>query len=143
MNSLIKSLFKFWDGIHPKNPYERLGKAEKAKAVRVSKGHVPIKSLFKFLDGIHHKNYERLGKAKKAKAVRVSNSGHVPMYVGKEEKLYEVPVKFLSLRSFQELLEHSQTVVDDLDIKNDGPIVLTCSTDVFDRLLREANAKIA
>jgi hypothetical protein len=107
MNSLIKSLFKFWDGIYPKNPYERLGKAKKAKAVRVPKGHVS-------------------------------------MYVGKEEKLYEVPVKFLLLQSFQELLEHySQSVVDDLDIENGGPIVLTCSTDVFDWLLREANAKIA
>jgi hypothetical protein len=105
MYSLIKLLFKFLDGVHPKNPFERLGKAEKAKAVPVPKGHVP-------------------------------------MYVGKEEKLYEVPVRFLSFRSFQDLLARSQPVVDDLDIKNDGPIVLTCSTDVFDRLLREARRSV-
>jgi hypothetical protein len=102
MHSLTNSLFKFSDGSRPKNPYERLGKAEKAKAVRVPKGHVPV-------------------------------------YVGKEEKLYEVPVKYLSLQSFQALLAQSQPA-NELDIKNDGPIVLTCSTDVFDRLLMEAKA---
>jgi len=95
-----------------------------------------IKSLFKFLDGILNPYGREAGEVPK---------GHVPMYVGKEEKLYEVPVKFLSLRSFQELMYqyHSQPVVDDLDFKNDGRIVLVCSTDVFDRLLSEANAKIA
>lgn len=96
--------------------------------------------LFKFLERIHPKNrYERLTLAGKAKAnaVRVPK-GHVALYVGKEEKRYEVPVKYLSLRSFKELLAQSQP--NELDIKNDGPIVLPCTTEAFNMLLREAKA---
>ncbi|XP_059428723.1 auxin-induced protein X15-like [Corylus avellana] len=87
--------------------------------------------LFEFLERIHPKNrYARLTKAKKAKAnaVRVLK-GHVALYVGKEEKRYEVPVKYLSLQSFKELLAQSQPY--ELDIKNDGPIVLPCTIELY------------
>lgn len=97
-----------------------------------------LNSVFKFLDGSRPKNpYGRLTKAEKAKGVQVPK-GYVPVYVGKEEKMYEVPVKYLSLRSFQEVL--AQSLPNELDNKNDGPIVLACTTEVFDRLLREAKA---
>jgi SAUR family protein len=99
-----------------------------------------FKWLFKFLERIHPKNrYERLTLAEKAKATAVRvPKGHVALYVGKEEKRYEVPVKYLSLRSFKELLAQSQP--NELDIKNDGPIVLPCTTEAFNTLLREAKA---
>ncbi|GLT55319.1 hypothetical protein SLA2020_284530 [Shorea laevis] len=98
-------------------------------------------SLNWLIDLIHPKNRrERLTKAEKAKsngAVRVPK-GHVALYVGKEKKRYEVPVKYLSLPSFEQLLAQSQP--NELDIKNDGPIVLPCTIDTFNRLLWEAKA---
>ncbi|KAB1224615.1 hypothetical protein CJ030_MR2G009976 [Morella rubra] len=71
MQYLMKRLMKYFNRSNPKTPYKQLVKVEKARPVRVHKGHVPI-------------------------------------YVGEEEKIgYEVPLKYLSLPSFQELFVQS------------------------------------
>ncbi|KAJ0113411.1 hypothetical protein Patl1_01011 [Pistacia atlantica] len=62
--------------------------------------------------------------------------GYIVMYVGEELKRYQVPLKYLSLPKFQELIMQSQG--DDLDVKVDGPITLACTTETFDKLLKLA-----
>lgn len=66
--------------------------------------------------------------------------GYVAMYVGEERKRYEVPVKYLSLPKFQELMMNSQDE-GDLDFKIDGPITLTCTTEKFEELLKLAKKR--
>ncbi|KAJ9185679.1 hypothetical protein P3X46_005279 [Hevea brasiliensis] len=64
---------------------------------------------------------------------RLARRGCVAVYVGEESKRYEVPLQYLSIRSFQELIlqwEH-----DDLDTKIEGPIKLLCSTAFFEEQL--------
>ncbi|CAK7341489.1 unnamed protein product [Dovyalis caffra] len=63
-----------------------------------------------------------------------TRSGYVAMYVGKEGKRYEVPVKYLSNPVFQELLRRSQH--QDLDYKIEGAIRIPHSTAFFDQFLR-------
>ncbi|CAK7341487.1 unnamed protein product [Dovyalis caffra] len=60
--------------------------------------------------------------------------GYVAMYVGKEGKRYEVPVKYLSNPVFQELLRRSQH--QDLEYKIEGAIRIPHSTAFFDQFLR-------
>ncbi|GMI92967.1 hypothetical protein HRI_002966000 [Hibiscus trionum] len=63
--------------------------------------------------------------------------GYVAIYVGQEAKRFEVPIKYLSLAVFQELLIRSQG--DDLDAKIDGPIrIAFCSSERFKQLLKDA-----
>ena len=94
--------------------------------------------LMKYLGRSHPQNsYKLLGKAEEEKTFR-AQKGHVTIYVRNLEKRYEVPLKYLSLPSFQELIVQSQP--DELDIKIDGPIVLACSTEVFDQFLSMAKA---
>ncbi|KAB1224620.1 Auxin-induced protein X15 [Morella rubra] len=95
-----------------------------------------INRLIKYLGRSHPRNpYSQLGKPEKENTVR-AKKGHVMMYVGKVGKRYEVPLKYLSLPAFQELIDQSQP--DELDITIDGPIVLACSTEVFDQFLSMA-----
>ncbi|KAJ4728567.1 SAUR-like auxin-responsive protein family [Melia azedarach] len=79
-------------------------------------------------------SYERLEGYKTAQA----RKGCVPMYVGEEhKKRYDVPVKYLSLPRFKELMEQSEDA--DFDFKIDGPINLGCTTEAFDQLLKQAS----
>ncbi|KAB1224613.1 Auxin-induced protein X15 [Morella rubra] len=97
-----------------------------------------INLLIKYLGRSHPRNpYNQLGKEEKENTVRVKK-GHVMMYVGEVEKRYEVPLKYLSLPAFQVLIDQSQP--HELDIKIHGPIVLACSTEVFDQFLSMAEA---
>ncbi|KAJ4728568.1 SAUR-like auxin-responsive protein family [Melia azedarach] len=67
-----------------------------------------------------------------------ARKGCVPMYVGEEhKKRYDVPVKYLSLPRFKELMEQSEDV--DFDFKIDGPINLGCTTEALDQLLKQAS----
>lgn len=68
-----------------------------------------------------------------------SARGHIVMYVGEDLKRYQVPLKYLSLPKFQELI--MQSLGDDLDVKVDGPITLACTTETFDRLLKLARSR--
>ena len=72
-------------------------------------------------------------KEEKARAHYLSKKGHVAVYVGKEKKRYELPVKYLSHHAIQDLMVQSQH--GDLEPKIEGPIVLACKTQFFDRLL--------
>ncbi|KAK9986277.1 hypothetical protein SO802_031228 [Lithocarpus litseifolius] len=72
-------------------------------------------------------------KDKKASGNHLSRKGHVAVYVGKGKKRYELPVKYLSHPTIQELMVQSQH--GDLEPKIEGPIVLACGTQFFDRLL--------
>jgi SAUR family protein len=78
--------------------------------------------------------YKQLNmKSEKAKTNQVSRKGHVALYVGKEKKRYEVPVKYLLHPSIQKLIIKSQH--GDLETKIDGPIELECKAQFFDDLL--------
>ena len=72
-------------------------------------------------------------KDEKARGNHLSRKGHVAVYVGKEKKRYELPVKYLSHPTMQDLMVQSQH--GDLDPKIEGPIVLACRTQFFDGLL--------
>ncbi|KAJ9184924.1 hypothetical protein P3X46_004609 [Hevea brasiliensis] len=91
-------------------------------------------SLFKT---IKSSSYKLLSKSTdvKAKTPHVRR-GHIPMYVGDEGKRYQVPVENLRFPGLQELIK--QSLDDDLDSKIDGPIVLACTTDEFDQILKLA-----
>ena len=65
-----------------------------------------------------------------------ARKGYVAMYVDKEAKRYEVPITYLSLQMFKELLMQSQDQ-DHLDTKIDGPIVISCNLEIFDQLLKQ------
>ena len=84
----------------------------------------------------HSKNPHKQKDEKAAKNNQVSREGYVPLYVGKaqkKKKRYEVPVKYLSHPTIQQLLMRSQH--GDLETKIDGPIELTCRTEFFDHIL--------
>ncbi|RVW40988.1 hypothetical protein CK203_076959 [Vitis vinifera] len=53
--------------------------------------------------------------------------GYVPMYVGEEHKLYEVPVECLSSVMLQALLIQFEE-----EIPANGPIALSCSLQMFE-----------
>ncbi|KAK9290824.1 hypothetical protein L1049_009002 [Liquidambar formosana] len=80
-------------------------------------------------------SYKRIVGVENAKTVQV-RKGFVPLYVGKEGKRYEVPVKYLSYPTFQALIR--QSVADEREIKIEGPIVLPCKTEIFDQILKLA-----
>ncbi|KAJ4728569.1 SAUR-like auxin-responsive protein family [Melia azedarach] len=81
--------------------------------------------------------YERLVIVEGYKTAE-ARKGCVPMYVGEEhKKRYDVPVNYLSLPRFKELMEQSEDV--DFDFKIDGPINLGCTTEAFDQLLKQAS----
>ncbi|XWS22215.1 hypothetical protein CRYUN_Cryun29cG0015200 [Craigia yunnanensis] len=80
-------------------------------------------------------SYNRLVEAEDAKSLQ-ARRGYVAMYVGKEAKRYEVPIKYLSSPAFQELLIRSQD--DDLETKIDGPITIACTPKRFKQLLKVA-----
>ena len=61
--------------------------------------------------------------------------------MGEEKKKYEIPVKYLSLPAFQELIVQSQA--DELEPKIQGPIMLACRTEEFDQLLKLAEVSNA
>ncbi|CAK7341353.1 unnamed protein product [Dovyalis caffra] len=82
-----------------------------------------------------NKFFERYSKGSLAAIGKVkTRRGYVAMYVGKEGKRYEVPVKYLSNPVFQELLRRSQH--QDLDYKIEGAIRIPHSTAFFDQFLR-------
>ncbi|GMY25678.1 auxin-responsive protein saur50 [Fagus crenata] len=87
------------------------------------------------INKFHSKNtYKELHrKDEKAKTNKVSRKGHVALYVGKEKKRYEVPVKYLLHPSIQKLMIRSQH--GELETKIDGPIELACTTQFFEDLL--------
>uniref|UniRef100_A0A2C9VJ78 Uncharacterized protein n=1 Tax=Manihot esculenta TaxID=3983 RepID=A0A2C9VJ78_MANES len=58
------------------------------------------------------------------------------MYVCEEGKRYQIPVENLKFSPLQALIKQSQD--GDLDFKIDEPIVLACTTDKFDELLKLA-----
>lgn len=64
---------------------------------------------------------------------RRSKRGCLAVYVGKEGKRYEVPVEYLSMRSFQEMILRFK--LDNLDTKIEGPLKLSCSTTFFEEQL--------
>ncbi|KAK3198842.1 hypothetical protein Dsin_022257 [Dipteronia sinensis] len=99
-----------------------------------------IRRLMKKLSASYSKNsYKRLANAddekKSAQKLEVAR-GCVAMYVGDERKRYQVPLIYLSLPKFQELIKTSQE--DAYDIKIDGPITLACATQTFEQLLNIA-----
>ncbi|KDP39594.1 hypothetical protein JCGZ_02614 [Jatropha curcas] len=69
-----------------------------------------------------------------AKSPRRARRGCVTAYVGEEAKRYEIPIKFLAIQSFQELIIGSEE--EDFDSKIEGPIRLSCSTSFFDEQLQ-------
>ena len=84
----------------------------------------------------HSKNsYNGIDSTKSSKTRKVPN-GYIGLYVGEEKKRYEIPVKYLSLPAFQELIVQSQA--DELEPKIQGPIMLACRTEEFDQLLKLA-----
>ncbi|WCJ27700.1 SAUR-like auxin-responsive protein family [Euphorbia peplus] len=69
---------------------------------------------------------------------RRPRKGYVAIYVGEEGKRYEVPIKCLSCKSFQEIMSEKQ----DLESHNQGgPLKLLCSPRSFDNLLKTAKRK--
>ena len=95
-----------------------------------------ISMLMKKLGSNHFKNlYIRIGSTESPKTRKVPK-GYIGLYVGEERKRYEVPVKYLSLPAFQELIVQSQA--DELEAKIEGPIMLACKTEEFDQLLKQA-----
>ncbi|KAJ4708768.1 SAUR-like auxin-responsive protein family [Melia azedarach] len=82
------------------------------------------------------RSYERLVIAEGYKTAQAqARKGCVPMYVGEEHKRYDVPLKYLSLPEFKELMEQSEN--GDFDFKINGPINLGCTSEAFDQLLRQ------
>ncbi|KAK2638934.1 hypothetical protein Ddye_026729 [Dipteronia dyeriana] len=99
-----------------------------------------IRRLMKKLSSSCSKNsYKRLanvdGEKKSDQKLEVAR-GCVAMYVGEERKRYQVPLIYLSLPKFQELIKTSQG--DAFDVKIDGPITLACTTQTFKQLLNIA-----
>jgi SAUR family protein len=87
----------------------------------------------------HSKNsYEQPDQSAKmsSRAGKV-RKGCVAVYVGEEKRRYEVPVKYLSLPTFQDLMVQAEPV--ELEPKIEGPIMLACTTEIFDQLLKLAN----
>ena len=85
----------------------------------------------------HSKNsYNRIDCTKSSNKTRKVPKGYIGLYVGEEKKRYEIPVKYLSLPAFQELIVQSQA--DELEPKKQGPIMLACRTEEFDQLLKLA-----
>lgn len=66
----------------------------------------------------------------------------MPIYVGKECKRFEVPVKFLSVPAFQKLVKKFVNDDDRLDPKIDGPLVLECGAEFFDLFLKLAKENL-
>ena len=63
----------------------------------------------------HSKNsYNRIDSTKSSKTRKVPK-GYIGLYVGEEKKRYEIPVKYLSLPAFQELIVQSQA--DELEFQ--------------------------
>ena len=63
----------------------------------------------------HSKNsYNRIDSTKSSKTRKVPK-GYIGLYVGEEKKKYEIPVKYLSLPAFQELIVQSQA--DELEFQ--------------------------
>ncbi|KAH7578348.1 hypothetical protein ACOSP7_000411 [Xanthoceras sorbifolium] len=91
--------------------------------------------------GSNNKSYKKLVNIdeKDSEKLRVPR-GCVAMYVGEERKRYQVPVNYLSLPKFQQLIE-SSLHGDAFDVKVDGPITLACPTQTFDQLLKIAKKK--
>ena len=95
-----------------------------------------ISTLIKKIGLNHSKNsYNGIDSTKSSKTRKVPK-GYIGLYVGEEKKRYEIPVKYLSLPAFQELIVQSQA--DELEPKIQGPIMLACRTDEFDQLLKLA-----
>ncbi|XP_021291841.1 auxin-induced protein X15-like [Herrania umbratica] len=83
----------------------------------------------------YYRRLEEEGEVGKAAPLE-AREGYVAMYVGEEAKRYEVPIKYLSLPTFKELLMQSQE--DYLDAKIEGPILISCTIENFDQLLKNA-----
>jgi SAUR family protein len=85
------------------------------------------------------KSYEQLDQSAKmisSSKTRKVRKGYVAVYVGEEQKRYEVPLKYLSLPCFQDLIVQAEPEV--LEPKIEGPIMLACTTEIFDQLLKLA-----
>ncbi|KAK0582166.1 hypothetical protein LWI29_022233 [Acer saccharum] len=81
--------------------------------------------------------YKRLVNADEKKSEKLKLArGCVAIYVGQERKRYQVPLIYLSLPNFQQLINTSQG--DVFDVKIDGPITLACPTHTFEHLLKIA-----
>lgn len=70
--------------------------------------------------------------SEKTKIVQVPK-GYLPVYVGEESTRYEVPVKYLSFSTFQELMIQQSQDHDELDTKILGPMKLACTPEIFDQ----------
>ncbi|KAI9180895.1 hypothetical protein LWI28_009178 [Acer negundo] len=98
----------------------------------------------KFSASDSNKSYKRLVNAaaaddeKKPEKLELAR-GCVAIYVGQDRKRYQVPLKYLSLPSFQQLINTSQG--DVFDVKIDGPITLACPTHTFEQLLKIAKIR--
>ncbi|XP_024190362.1 auxin-responsive protein SAUR50-like [Rosa chinensis] len=85
------------------------------------------------------KSYERLVREddqveRSKKKHGSAPKGSIDLFVGKEEKKYPVPLKYFTHPKLQELLKEYQEPV--FDPRFDEPIVLECSTEIFEQLLR-------
>ncbi|KAL6138199.1 hypothetical protein ACLB2K_063484 [Fragaria x ananassa] len=58
----------------------------------------------------------------------------IDLFVGKEEKKYPVPLKYFTHPKLQELIKEYQEPV--FDPRFDEPIMVECSTETFEQLLR-------
>ncbi|TXG66850.1 hypothetical protein EZV62_008125 [Acer yangbiense] len=99
-----------------------------------------IRRLMKRLSASYSKiSYKRLANAdheKKSDQKLEVARGCVAIYVGDERKRYQVPLIYLPLPKFQELIKTSQG--DAFDVKIDGSITLACTTQTFEQLLNIA-----
>ncbi|KAK2643538.1 hypothetical protein Ddye_025301 [Dipteronia dyeriana] len=95
-----------------------------------------LRRLMKKLSANDSNNsYKRLVNEKKSEKLELAR-GCVAIYVGQERKRYQVPLIYLSLPNFQQLIKTSQG--DVFDVKIDGPITLACPTHTFEQLLKIA-----
>ncbi|KAK2649464.1 hypothetical protein Ddye_016953 [Dipteronia dyeriana] len=98
-----------------------------------------LRRLMKKLSASDSNNsYKRMVNAadeKKSEKLELAR-GCVAIYVGQERKRYQVPLIYLSLPNFQQLINTSQE--DVFDVKIDGPITLACATHTFEQLLKIA-----
>ncbi|XVF65736.1 hypothetical protein PTKIN_Ptkin09bG0273800 [Pterospermum kingtungense] len=61
---------------------------------------------------------------------------YVSVYVGEEGKRYDVPLMYLSLPRFQQMVVRSSQGNNDLDTNLDRPIIVDCTPETFELLLK-------
>ncbi|XVE80977.1 hypothetical protein DITRI_Ditri15bG0025200 [Diplodiscus trichospermus] len=73
------------------------------------------------------------------KAIDKAPRIYVSVYVGKEAKRYDVPLRYLSLPRFRLMVMRSHG--NDLDINLDRPIIVDCTPEFFELLLEHWSFK--